>query len=165
MAKRHGMSSTPTYTSWTAMIQRCTYTKSKSYPRYGGKGVTVCDAWLDFNEFFADMGPRPGKEFTLNRKDNSLGYGPRNCEWATATEQARNKGLYRGRVKANSSGVAGVYWVKHRHKWQACIQVSATNRKTLGLHDNIFDAAAARISAQNRYWTESSTSSQTANQD
>lgn len=72
------------------MIQRCKNPKSTSFPRYGGVGITVCDRWLNFSDFLADMGPRPPGR-TIDRLQNHLGYQPGNCRWATAQEQAHNK--------------------------------------------------------------------------
>jgi hypothetical protein len=84
------------------MVQRCTNPRSKDYPRYGGRGITVCDRWLDVELFFEDMGPRPGLEYTLHRIDNDKGYFPGNVKWATAKEHAQNKrGTKLDQIKAN----------------------------------------------------------------
>lgn len=85
----HGMTGTPTYSAWDAMIQRCTNPNSLKYSDYGGRGITVCDRWLVFSNFLEDMGVKPdGLE--LERMDNNNGYFPGNCKWATRVEQARN---------------------------------------------------------------------------
>ena len=89
--RKHGLSGTPEYNSWQAMIQRCTNIKSKQYPRYGGRGIKICDRWLDINNFLLDMGKRPSKDHTLDRIDNSLGYPPENCRWADWFVQNRNR--------------------------------------------------------------------------
>lgn len=72
------------------MIRRCTDPKDSHYPRWGGRGITVCDRWRQFPNFLADMGERP-PGMTLERKDNDRGYEPDNCEWASWAVQARNK--------------------------------------------------------------------------
>jgi hypothetical protein len=90
IGKSHGMYGTRENKSWSTMIERCTNQKSKSYSDYGARGITICDRWMKFENFFADMGVRPeGK--TLDRKENSLGYGPENCKWSTAKEQQNNR--------------------------------------------------------------------------
>jgi hypothetical protein len=78
----------PAYLSWHAMLGRCLYAKQANYVRYGGKGIKVCERWLDFNNFLADMGPRP-KGTTLDRIDSAKDYEPTNCRWSTPQEQVR----------------------------------------------------------------------------
>jgi hypothetical protein len=85
------MSGTPTHISWSCMITRCTNPNTRHYPRYGGRGIAVCDRWRNsFENFLADMGERPDGT-TLDRYPNRDGnYEPGNCRWATAKEQATN---------------------------------------------------------------------------
>jgi hypothetical protein len=76
------------------MIQRCENTKSRNYPKYGARGITVCQRWRGeqgFQAFMADMGPRPSANHSIDRKDNNGNYEPGNCSWATRVQQARNK--------------------------------------------------------------------------
>jgi hypothetical protein len=86
----HGMYDTPEYIAWQNMKKRCLIPSHPSFHHYGGRGITVCDRWIDsFKNFYADMGPRPeGK--TLERCNNSEGYSPENCCWDTRKRQARN---------------------------------------------------------------------------
>jgi hypothetical protein len=78
------------YSVWVAMKSRCGNAGSAQYAYYGGRGITVSDAWLDFDTFWADMGePPPG--FTLDRTDNNAGYSKENCAWVTRSRQQRNR--------------------------------------------------------------------------
>lgn len=78
-----------TYTCWQSMLDRCENTRCQWFPNYGGRGITVCERWQKFENFLADMGERP-PGLTIDRVDNSAGYFPENCRWATKTEQNRN---------------------------------------------------------------------------
>lgn len=87
---KHGLINTPEYYTWKSMIQRCTNPKARAYNHYGGRGITVCDSWMVFENFYKDMGVRPSEQHTLDRIDNSKGYEPGNCRWATRLQQSRN---------------------------------------------------------------------------
>ncbi len=74
------------------MKQRCYSHNKRNFADYGGRGIMVCERWRNsFENFLADMGPRPTPLHSIDRIDNSLGYDPANCRWATRTEQNRNK--------------------------------------------------------------------------
>src|SRR5262245_5099105 len=89
---RHHLSKSPEYQAWRNMKTRCLATRGTAYAWYGSRGITVCDRWNDsFENFYADMGPRPGPGYSVERKDNSSSYSPTNCIWATMPEQNRNK--------------------------------------------------------------------------
>ena len=87
---KHGMRGTTTYSSWLGAKARCLNTNSKDYARYGAKGVTFSSRWMDFEVFLSDMGKRPDGT-SLDRIDNTKGYEPGNCRWATAKQQASNR--------------------------------------------------------------------------
>lgn len=91
--RRHGHSSrtvvSPEYVAWGGMIQRCTNPNSKAFAYYGVRGISVCERWLKFENFFADMGPRPPKH-EIERENNEGNYEPGNCRWATRHDQMRN---------------------------------------------------------------------------
>ena len=89
--KTHGLTGTMAYQSWIGMRQRCHNPNAWNYGNYGGRGIQVCERWLEsFENFFADMGERPSKQHSLGRINNDGGYSPDNCRWATQREQTYN---------------------------------------------------------------------------
>jgi hypothetical protein len=88
----HGLSHTPEYRAWAAMIQRCKNPKDQAYANYGARGIKVCDSWSNsFENFHKDLGSRPTSEHSIDREDNNGDYTPNNCKWSTVEEQSNNK--------------------------------------------------------------------------
>jgi len=85
----HGMSSSRIYSIWVNMINRCYRPNTVNYDNYGGRGITVCDAWNTFDGFYADMGDPPSAH-SLDRIDSNGNYTKENCRWATNLQQANN---------------------------------------------------------------------------
>jgi hypothetical protein len=79
------------YNVWVDIRQHCNNPNSQVYQYYGGRGIRVCRRWDKFENFAADVGPHPGKGWSIHRKNNGSGYKPSNVEWATRSTQQRNK--------------------------------------------------------------------------
>jgi len=88
---RHGMSKHYLHNIWRKMKGRCFNPTDDAYSDYGGRGITVCERWLTFENFYADMGERPGPDYSLDRINNDGNYEPENCRWATREQQMQNK--------------------------------------------------------------------------
>ena len=79
------------YSVWAQMRNRCNSPKHPQYKYWGGRGIKVCESWTLFSNFLADMGKRPGKGYSLERRDCNGNYEPCNCYWATWVEQNNNQ--------------------------------------------------------------------------
>lgn len=88
--KTHGMSHTKEYACWRALKNRCTNKKNIQYKDYGGRGITICEKWMRFENFFNDMGFCPDG-YEIDRINNSEGYCKDNCRWTTKTINSRNR--------------------------------------------------------------------------
>ncbi len=85
----------PEWGCWSGMRTRCTNPRAKSWSRYGGRGISVCERWNDFENFLADMGPKPTPQHSIEREDNNGDYEPGNCHWAKGKEQRDNRRVTR----------------------------------------------------------------------
>ena len=114
---KHGLTKSRTHVIWVAMKQRCTNPKRNRYEIYGGRGITVCDRWMQsFENFLADMGEAP-EGLSLDRfPDMDGNYEPGNCRWATDVEQVYNR-----RVISNA-GVHNVSWQESDKRWRVRIK-------------------------------------------
>lgn len=104
-------SSLPAYKSWESMLRRCYKPHVKGYGNYGGRGIRVCRRWHIFENFVADMGPRPSLKHTLDRIDNNKDYSTENCRWATWDVQSSNKRITR-RMTLNGETLCLKQWAE-----------------------------------------------------
>lgn len=104
----HGLTNSPEYVAYYGMLSRCLNPNTARYPEYGGRGITICDRWIEsFEAFYADMGPRPSEDHSLDRRENDGHYEVGNCRWATRTEQQNNTRYnVRHEVNGKSSTIA-----------------------------------------------------------
>lgn len=102
-------SSTPEYHIWSAMRNRCCNPNDKRYSSYGGRGIKLCDRWMNYSNFINDMGKRPSEEYSIDRIDNDGDYCPENCRWTSKYVQAGNK--------RNNAKVPGVTYAKKDDAW------------------------------------------------
>ncbi|MDB5607739.1 MAG: hypothetical protein JWP25_4639 [Bradyrhizobium sp.] len=91
LEKRVLTRTTPEYKNWCGMRARCLCPTNADYANYGGRGITICPTWEDFQTFLRDMGPRPSPKHSLDRRDNAGNYEPANCRWAVPVEQSNNR--------------------------------------------------------------------------
>lgn len=135
----HGLGKHPMYQTWYNMKARCYNPKDYYYKDYGGRGIQVCDRWLDINNFIEDMYPSCQEGLTLDRIDVNGNYEPDNCRWTDANTQARNT---RDKKANNTSGYRGVCWHKVTNKWMTSIVVN-NKQIYLGVYHTALEAAKA----------------------
>lgn len=133
------------YRIWRNIKTRCTNDAVAGYVNYGARGISMCDRWNEsYEAFLEDMGRSPPGT-SIDRIDNSRGYEPGNCRWATATTQARNTRTY----KTNKVGFRGVCAQGRRFR----AQIMANGKKFgLGTYDTLDQAVAARLAGEERLW-------------
>lgn len=113
------LSKMPEHAIWRGILKRCSNPNVISFPNYGGRGIAVCERWRSFENFLADMGPRPTPSHSVERLDVERDYEPGNCVWGTVLEQANNKRntrkvVYRGKEMALCNAVRAAGDVIHR---------------------------------------------------
>lgn len=132
------------------MKDRCSNLNADSFKNYGGRGIKVCDRWLEkdgkgFLNFLEDMGERP-RGLTLDRRDVNGNYEPSNCRWVNWETQCRNKRSH----KANKSGFTGITWNKLRKKWHVQFR-SRFKTFYLGLYEDLEKAKEIREFVEGLY--------------
>lgn len=116
ITESHGMWGTPEYRSWNAMKNRCLQVNHKHYKYYGGRGITVCQKWVEsFSVFYEDMGLKPSPSYSIERINRKGDYTPSNCRWATRSEQANNTNRNRF-IEINGKTRTFTQWVRHYNR-------------------------------------------------
>lgn len=123
---KHNLCQSPIYKTWNDMIQRCTNIKNNNYKNYGGRGIKICEKWLEFKGFYEDMGDKP-EGLSLDRIDVNGNYCKDNCKWSTNIEQHNNM---RRNVKVTYNGKTQTV-----SQWSRELGI---NSRTL--HDRLFRA-------------------------
>jgi len=142
---KHGGTGKGSYNTWRAMIRRCTIPTDKDYPRYGGKGVTVCSAWIEYEQFAKDMGEPQGDE-TLDRINVYGNYEPSNCRWAGVQTQNRN-------IRIRPDSTTGVTGVSQTGSGRFMAKITVGKHAYYSkVYLTVEEAAAARKELEARYW-------------
>lgn len=147
---KHGLSKTRLHKEWRGILHRCKNQSASHYEYYGGKGITVCEQWVNNFVNFYNWAINNGYDdsLTLDRIDNNKGYSPYNCRWVTHKINCRNRGLRKG----NKTGYTGVAErkIKSGVRYRAFIVIDNQNI-SLGHYDTIEEAYNARKKAEKYY--------------
>ena len=137
----HGMSYTLEYGVWANMKDRCHNPNNGSYDRYGGRGISVCEQWMNsFSIFYKDMGPKPFKTAQIDRIDNNGNYEPHNCRWVTPLSNSRNSSATKLTIEK-----AGL--IRSEYK------TGTTTEKELSIKYNVHIMTISDI-VRNKQWVE-----------
>lgn len=137
----------PNYNTWSNMKRRCNDITNQAYKNYGGRGIKVCERWMEsFENFANDMGVKP-EGYSIDRIDNDKGYYLENCKWSNYQEQAINKRIY----KTNSIGYPGIK-LKKNGSYTAIYNIE-NKRYNLGSFLTIKDALVARTAFYNLFFS------------
>ncbi len=139
LGHKHGLGSHRLYPVWYAMKQRCTNPKSSNYKNYGGRGIKVCEEWLDIRNFIEWAELTYSEGLSLDRINNDGNYEPNNCRWTDATTQNINKRI----KKTNTSGFVGINLEIRCCKWVARVSI-AGKENWIGSFKTIEEAVQAR---------------------
>ena len=162
--KRHGRTYSPEWHSWQSMLARCNNPAHKSWQEYGGRGVRVCERWLRFENFAADMGDRPAGT-TLDRISVNGDYEPNNCRWAPHVVQQRNRRKHHlltafGETKCLSAWIEdprcaakedAVRW-RLKRGWSVVDAITRPARRRLGLAEPSGRTVASDTGRAEREW-------------
>ena len=135
----HGVTKHRLYHIWFGLVDRCTNPNHNRYKDYGGRGITVCEEWLDVKNFIEDMYPSYMEGLSLDRIDNDKGYSLDNCRWVDASTQALNQRIQ----KNNTSGFVGVSYHNGKARWSASVGVKY-KKAHIGHYSTIEEAVQAR---------------------
>ncbi len=143
----HGLTYNKFYKTWKGILRRCNNPKDKAYKNYGGRGITVCEEWLDVANFVAwcDVTHPNIEDVSLDRIDNDKGYSPDNCRWVDVTTQILNQ----RKREDNTSGFVGIYWNNKNNNWMAKIKSG-----DLYIYIGSFHAKEEAVQARDNYIIE-----------
>lgn len=146
----HLMSNSPEHRAWSHLKSRCLHEGHIGYKNYGGRGIKVCDRWTEkgtgFQNFYADMGPRPSNLYSIDRIDNNGNYEPSNCRWATKTEQSNNQRQNRF-ITWNGVTKSAAQWAKYLGAPPSSVRYAIYNNTTDKLFHKYLKDNDLRISS------------------
>jgi hypothetical protein len=153
---KHGMTGTPLFSVWRGMLTRCLNPNRAGFKNYGGRGIKVCDRWMEFANFYKDMGESYVRGLTIDRIDNDGDYAPGNCRWVPKAVQSRNRragdswDFKTAPISTNTSGIRGVSTDPRGGGWVAAICINGKQKRLGTFKTKDAAAAAYRAAAELR---------------